>query len=62
VTGRPAVFNNHDKSKVFEIIIDVEDINIKDIKKIDQMINTYYKIGYNIVTEDLKYLLSKGEK
>ncbi|NHZ85980.1 MAG: hypothetical protein GWP19_08875 [Planctomycetia bacterium] len=53
VTGQPAVYNNYEKCKVIEIVIEVDDIEINDLNKIDQIFESYYIKGYEVVNAQL---------
>jgi len=53
VTGEPAVYYEYDKCRIIEVLIDVDDIEIEDMTKVDQILDSYYKMGYNSVYEKL---------
>lgn len=53
VTDEPAKYQNYEDCKIIEIEIDVGEIEISDITRIDQILDEYYTIGYNKVNEEL---------
>jgi len=53
VTGQPAVFNKYKKCNIVVINVDVDDMLLNDLSKIDQIINSYYVKGYTAVENQL---------
>ncbi len=53
VTGEPAMYYKHDKCRIIEVMIDVDDIEIDDMTKIYQILDSYYKMGYDKVYDKL---------